>query len=382
MSDIQPTAKKIACFISSLSAGGAERVCSMLANHWASHRWAVTVITLADPSTDFYLLDSAVSRRMVPAGLRQMGAGSGVVVNLRRVLGLRRLLQETAADFAISFMDSNNVLLALASLGARRTIPIGTEHVYPPQVSLGPAWSTLRRLTYGKLWAVVALTHESSTWLSQHTGAARVPVIPNPVQWPLSPGAHRSLPPAKGKGRLLCVGRLTRQKGFDLLLPCFARLAAEFHGWDLVIVGEGPERASLERAVETLGLCDRVFLPGVVGNIGDWYATADVFVMPSRFEGFPMTLVEAMASGVPSVSFDCLTGPRAIIRDGIDGILVPDGDTHRLETELEALMRDFDRRVLLGQRAIEVRTRFSIESIGTLWDALFDEALVHRWGSV
>jgi glycosyltransferase involved in cell wall biosynthesis len=382
MSNMQPTAKTIACFISSLSAGGAERVCASLANHWAAHGWVVTVITLSDPSTDFYLLDPAVMRRVVTGGRQQVAVGSGFVVNLRRVIWLRRLLQEIAADFAISFMDSNNVLLALASRGGHRTIPIGTEHVYPPAVSLGLTWSTLRRLSYGKLWAVIALTHESSTWLSQHTSAARVPVIPNPVPWPLARGARASLPPAKGKGRLLCAGRLTPQKGFDLLLPCFARLAAEFDGWDLVIVGEGPERASLECAVETFGLRDHVYLPGVVGNIGDWYETADIFVMPSRFEGFPMTLVEAMASGVPSVSFDCLTGPRAIIRDGIDGILVPDGDINRLEAELAALMRDRDRRTVLGRRALEVRTRFSLESIGSRWDALFDEAIVRRWGSV
>ena len=382
MSDIQPAAKKIACFISSLSAGGAERVCAILANHWVSQGWVVTIITLADPSTDFYLLDPAVRRRVVPGGEQQVGVGSSVVVNLRRVIGLRRVLQEAEANFAISFMDSNNVLLALASLGAQHTIPIGTEHIYPPQVSLGLAWSTLRRLTYGRLWAVIALTHESSTWLSQHTRAARVPVIPNPVPWPLSRGAHGSLPPAKGRGRLLCVGRLTHQKGFDLLLPCFARLAAEFDGWDLVILGEGPERFSLQRSIEELALDGRVHLPGLVGNIGDWYATADIFVMPSRFEGFPMTLVEAMACGVAAVCFDCMTGPRTIIRDGVDGILVPVGDTSRLQRELAALMSDRGRRAEMGRHATEVRSRFSIESVGRMWNALFDEALVSARNSV
>jgi glycosyltransferase involved in cell wall biosynthesis len=272
-------------------------------------------------------------------------------------------------------MSTNNVLLSLASLGRSKVICIGTEHIHPPQVSLGCVWSVLRRLSYRRLWAVVALTARSARWLEQHTHATRVRVIPNPVPWPLPLAAGVSAPPAKREGRLVCAGRLDRQKGFDLMLPCFARLAPIFDGWDLVIIGEGPERASLERSINELGLQGRVHLPGFVGNISEWYATADIFVMPSRFEGFPMALLEAMASGVPAVSFDCNTGPREIIRDGVDGVLVSNGDIAQLEAEIAALMQDSEQRTALATRALEVQTRFSIGSIGHLWMDLLDEAL-------
>jgi len=127
---------------------------------------------------------------------------------------------------------------------------------------------------------------------------------------------------------VLAVGRFTKVKGFDLLIKAFAGIAIAYADWDLVILGEGPERSDLEAQVEALGLGHRVKLPGRAGNMPDWYARADLFVMSSHFEGFPLVLVEAMAHGCPAVSFDCDTGPRDIIRDEMDGRLVrPVSDT-------------------------------------------------------
>jgi glycosyltransferase involved in cell wall biosynthesis len=120
----------------------------------------------------------------------------------------------------------------------------------------------------------------------------------------------------------------------------------------------------------------RVFLPGLVGNIGEWYEQADLYVMSSRFEGFPNTLLEALSYGLPAVSFDCDTGPRDIIRHEVDGLLVSPGNVAALENALDRLMGDVALRQHFAKRAVEARERFSIERVAGMWETFFEE--VHK----
>ena len=255
-----------------------------------------------------------------------------------------------------------------------RAVRIGSERIHPPMFPLGFAWEHLRRFAYPLLDAVVTLTNSSASWVAKNTGARHVEVIPNPVIWPLPSHPPRLDPQdylKPGQRVLLGVGRLTEQKGFDLLIAAFAELAPRFPDWVLVILGEGPLRHQLEDQVLASGLRGRVLLPGVAGNIGDWYQRADIYVMSSRFEGFPNTLLEALAYGIPSVSFDCPTGPGDIIRHGVDGFLIPPGNLEELTQTLERLMYDEPLRRRLGERAVDVRERFSLKRIATMWEKLF-----------
>jgi glycosyltransferase involved in cell wall biosynthesis len=220
-------------------------------------------------------------------------------------------------------------------------------------------------------------TEESLAWLKQGIPAARGVVIPNPVSYPLPVGepvvAVADHVPA-GRKLLLAVGRLDPQKQFDCLLEAFSRLMARHAGWDLAILGEGPERGRLQDAIARLGLESRVRMPGRAGNVGDWYERADLYVMSSRFEGFPNTLAEAMAHGCAAVSYDCDTGPRDIIRHEVDGLLVrPVGDVAALSEALDSLMGDEARRTAMGSRASEVRERFAPERIFALWQSIMEK---------
>jgi glycosyltransferase involved in cell wall biosynthesis len=270
-------------------------------------------------------------------------------------------------------MNTANVLLALAARGLPHVIAIGSEHTHPPHVRLGRVWDLLRIHTYGRLSSVVTLNEKSAAWVRTHTRARAVHAIPNPIVVPLGIGYPELAPPRKAPGThvLLAAGRLAAEKGFDMLLPVFGRLAPDYPSWSLWIVGQGPDRPLLERLVSELGLSARVLLPGNAGNIGQWYQTADLFVMTSRFEGFGNTLAEALAHGVPAVSFDCDTGPATIIRHGVDGVLVPAGDTQRLEIALRRLMDDEAERHRLAFAAPEARQRFSLEEIARQWERLF-----------
>jgi len=368
-------------FIPSLTGGGAERVTANLANHWAAKGWHITIVTLAPLSLDFYELHPAVGRIALELAGESRNVLAGLWKNLRRVRALRQVLRQVQPDMALALMSTANVILALATRGLANMCAIGCEQIHPPQLPLGAQWGMLRRSTYGQLAAVVAVTEESAEWLRMHTSAERVPIVPNMALWPLSVQAPRLSPEAThlaDRHILLAVGRLDKQKGFDWLLEAFTALARKYYDWNLAILGEGPERRALESQVQAAGLDGRVFLPGRAGNVGEWYERADLYVMSSRFEGFPLTLAEAMAHGLPAVSFDCDTGPRDIIRPEVDGLLVPPGNVDALAAALDRLMGDAALRVQFSARAVEARERFSMQRIAGLWEELFRNVQICR----
>jgi glycosyltransferase involved in cell wall biosynthesis len=281
-------------------------------------------------------------------------------------------------DIALAMMDKANILLAMATLGLPGLVALGSERVHPPQLPLSPLWDSLRSYWYGRLKAVIALTSESRDWLLVNTRVKDVVVIPNAALWPLPTLAPQLIPETivpGGSKILLAVGRLCEQKGFDMLIEAFAGLANQDPDWVLVILGEGPLRATLAGQIKRHGLEGRIHLAGRAGNVGDWYGAAEVYVMSSRFEGFPNTLAEALAHGLPAVSFDCDTGPRDIIRHELDGLLVPRGDVAALRAALKRLMDDEVLRQQIAERALDARERFSMEKISGMWEGLFLEVL-------
>ena len=365
---------KMLMYVHSLENGGAERVVANLANYWASIGWDVTVVTVAPQEADFYQLDPAVGRICMHLTGSTRNVVAGLVRTAKRVRALRRILETEKPDIALSAMHTANVILALAARKLPGVLALGSEHNYPPKAPMGVIWETLRRHAYGRLQAVVPLTQECAGWLRHNTHARCIRVIPNAVSWPLSRHKPHLSPAAccrPGRHILLGVGRLSMEKNFTVLVEVFSRLAARHPEWDLVILGDGPARAALLAQVQASGLEQRVTLPGRVGNIGDWYARAALYAMTSHYEGFPNTLVEAMACGLPGVSFDCDTGPRDIIRHDVDGLLVAPGDAACLEAALDRLMGGEQLRKSFASRAIEARERFSMEKISGMWEDLF-----------
>jgi glycosyltransferase involved in cell wall biosynthesis len=365
---------KLVIFINNLAGGGAERVAATLANHWTQKQWDITIVTLGPQSLDFYSLDPAVRR----ISLNLSGGSANVLdalqKNVRRVIALRRIIKQQHPNVVMSMMSTPNVLLAFASLGITDLRAIGTEHCYPPHLPLGTIWNALRSRMYGRLAAVVALTQECAEWIKMHSSARCIPIIPNAACWPL-PAKLPIIAPnvfcSSERKVLLAVGRLSKQKDFEILIDVFSKLALKHPEWDLVILGEGPERQRLEARIQDTASGARIFIPGIAGNIGEWYARADLYVMSSRFEGFPNALAEALAHGLPAVSFDCDTGPRDIIRHGVDGLLVPAGNARDLQTALDRVMGDSHLRKEMASRAIDARARFSIEKIAGMWEDLF-----------
>jgi glycosyltransferase involved in cell wall biosynthesis len=365
-------------FIYSMGDGGAERVTANLANYWAAKGWKISIVTLASINSDLLELHPSINRISLEMANESANALAGIIQNIRRILTLRKLLRKVQPDITLGKMTTANILLALASWGLPNACAIGAEHNYPGRGSLGYLWQTIRKHTYGLLHAVIALTSESEHWLKQNTNAKRVLVIPNAVSWPLSgeePQNVQSVYIRPERRRLLAVGRFVEIKRFDILIEAFSGLANKHTDWDLVIVGDGPLRDTLEKQIRRFNLSNRIFLPGRSSNMGEWYKNSDLYALSSRSEGFPMTLIEAMSYGLTAVSFDCDTGPRDIILHEIDGLLVPPGNLNELSIALDRLMGDDLLRQQFSARALEVRERFSMTSIANMWEKLFEELL-------
>ncbi|MBI9079551.1 MAG: glycosyltransferase family 4 protein [Pseudodesulfovibrio sp.] len=358
---------RIALFIASLGTGGAERVTCIMANYWVGHGHEVHLVTLSwDGAEPAYPLDPLVRLDSFGAGGPSHGLLNKVRSNVSRLAGVRAAIRRIEPDVVISHVDSTNVLVALACVGLGIK-PFLVEHIHPPMHDIGPVWGTLRSFSYGLARKVVVLTEATRQHFRSTLGDDKIAVIPNPV---VEADSSSQAEVVKSYPRvLLCAGRLVRQKGFDIMLDTFARIAPDFPDWGLVILGEGPERVALETQTASLGLTDRVQMPGVVDNPFYSYG-ADIFVMPSRYEGFPMALCEAMAAGLPAVSFDCPTGPADIVRTEVDGILVPPERGEELAHALSRMMSDPLLRKALSAKSVEVAGRFSVERVMGVWEQL------------
>ncbi|BAN26928.1 glycosyltransferase family 4 protein [Caballeronia insecticola] len=362
----------IVIFIYSMQCGGAQRVTANLANEWAMQAAKVTIVTEVSPELDFYALDSSVQRVHMPIPSRR-GALSGLSANFIRLRAFRRILRQLKPDVALGMMTAASVLTIVAGWGLPCKV-VATEHTHPP-ILPSRLWATLRRWVFPSADRIVVLTEESKTWLREHCDCSAVSVIPPPFALPIPRTEPMIMPGtvvAPERRVLLAVGRLHEAKGFDYLIDAFAQIEKSLPQWDLVIVGEGEQRPLLQQMIAQHGLQDRVKLPGHAGNVRDWYQRADLYVLSSRFEGFSMTLVEAMAAGVAAVSYDCDCGPRDIIRHEENGLLVrPVGDTRALAQSLARLMQSDAERAALAARATGVAQTFAFDKTLAMWSDVF-----------
>ncbi|MEA2450659.1 MAG: hypothetical protein QOG63_2591 [Thermoleophilaceae bacterium] len=283
-----------------------------------------------------------------------------------------RTLWRIRSGVLIGTRPSLNMIAA--SVARRGLAALGEEHMnltaQPPRVRAAieaayPRLDVLVTLTAADRDAYAALLGEKPRTLT----------IPNAV--PAIGG-----PPADLSSKtIIAVGRLKPQKDFPSLVRAFARIAPDFPDWTLRICGGGPERGPLKRLVAELGLRRQVVLSGPVSDIAGALGDASIYALSSRFEGFPMALIEAMTKGLPAVSYACETGPREVVVTGRNGILVERGDEAALAEGLRELMADEDRRREYGAAAARDAAAYSLEAIGPRWDELLGELSQSRNGT-
>lgn len=325
-------------------AGGVERFCCELANHLAGLGWRVALGSNAPAgSGTHYALDPRV--RLLHAPLREVPARG---FTRRLTLALRqwrsgRALAALARAEAPRVLLLNGVTTACAVLLAApelapRTVCCDHNHFD----ARSRPWRWLRARLYPRVAAVVSLTEADRPRFAALN--PRTEVIAN------ASSLRAEGPPGVEEPVVLAVGRHVAQKGLDLLLQAWPAVLAAVPAARLVIAGDGPLTAALQAQAAALGVQESVRWQPPTRDVAALYRAAAVFVLPSRYEGLPLALLEAQAMGLPSVAFDCPTGPRDVL--GEDGLLVPPGDVPGLAGALVALLQDPARRVRMGQAAI------------------------------
>jgi GalNAc-alpha-(1->4)-GalNAc-alpha-(1->3)-diNAcBac-PP-undecaprenol alpha-1,4-N-acetyl-D-galactosaminyltransferase len=359
---------KMTLVISSLNAGGAERVMTTLANAWAAAGDDVSLITFETPHYQpFYALSASVK-------LHNLDLLNRSVCNplvkiwklLRRFWVLRQAFKSEKPDCIISFIDTVNIVTILTTVGLNIPVII-SERVDPQYHSIGVFKNFLRKITYPFADHIVVQTKQIQHYFPKKLHS-RISIVSNPVSEP--PGDLSQTTIDFEQKKIIAIGRLEPQKGFDLLLQAFAVLHHEYPEWTLVIWGEGADRIALEALRDCLGLKTHVQFPGLTNNVYQVLSAGSLFVLSSRYEGFPNSLCEAMATGLPVVAFDCGSGPVDIIRHEIDGLLVPAQNINALADAMSQLVQSIELRKQYGNRAKEIVDRFSLKKVLEQWNVV------------
>lgn len=358
------------CFVTeALGAGGAERVISLLASRWAAAGWHVAICTFDAPGDAVY---HPLDDRVELIRLGQAGQGKRGIALLRRIARLRSALHDQRPDAVLSFLTKINALTLTATIGTRLKVAV-CERNNPARQNAHPLWNIALRVLLLRSDAIVAQTKRALDHVPATT-RGRAIVIPNPIDTPAGMPAPYD---EQGVMRLVAVGRLTPQKGFDLLIEAFSRVAPKHPDWVLDIWGEGSERRTLDALIKASPVADRITLRGISGVQGGWVEAASAFVLPSRYEGFPNVLGEAMSCGLPVVAFDCPYGPRELVQNGYDGVLVESENVAALGRALDRIMAAPWLRRALGENAAQSAKRYAPDRIARQWESLLTN--LARW---
>ena len=353
---------RIIIVISSMARGGAERVVCRLGREWSKRHDVVTALfESAYPA--YRPVGRVVDLRVAYPAKYKWGLVDRLRMFRKRAETLASLFQDERPDLIVSFMESANIPAIAAAVCTRYSDRLIVSVRNNPS-SLRLHYRMMIPIAYRIPRAVVA---PSEGVLRALRGIGlpdtRLTFIPNPV--PIEHSLRERDTEPLPAPYILGVGRLHPQKGFERLVRAFARMRrTDLH---LVILGDGQERSRLQCLSRELAVESHVHLPGPVADVVAWYRHALCFVLSSRYEGWPNVLLEAMANGCPTVSFDCPYGPSEILEDGRRGLLVPPDDIATLASTIERVITDRSLRRYLASSGVERAAAFSVDTIAPRW---------------
>ena len=369
------------CIAGTRHSGGMERVLANKANYWVRHGHDVTIVTTDQHGElPFFHLDTRVKCIDLEINYEDNNGKSiwnklayypfKQYVHRKR---LRALLKRVQPDITISMFCNEAAFLPKIKEGGWKVLEIHFSKYKRLQYGRKGLWrwvdivrSRYDEILVKKYDRFVVLTEEDKSYWG---------ALPNMV---VIPNARTFTPDNTAllqNKKVLAVGRLTYQKGFERLIEAWSLLNGKYPNWKLFIVGDGEKKEELEQLVVDSCLQDSVFLKAPVKDMEQLYREASVIAMTSRYEGLPMILLEAQAYGIPIVSFKCQCGPADIITDGKDGFLVPEGNIPMMAEKLSMLMADYQLRAKMGKAAVLSSKRFDEERVMNQWENLFRSLL-------
>lgn len=344
---------KICVVAPSLQLGGLENSVSLVVNYLAACGHEVSLI-LCYKTDRFYQIADSV--RIYEPSFERKGK-SRVSFYLKWLIYVREKIKEVTPAVVLSYGDFHNSLVLIALYGSN--VPVVISDRASPSLHVPYALRLLRSISYQWAAGIIAQTTLAAEVKGKYAGKnVPIRVIPNVVR------KFSSNESTQRQRLILAAARHYDVKGLDRLVQAVA--LAQVPGWTVEIAGsKGPVTSALERQIESLGVEGRVRLLGAVEDMGSFYARGEIFVLPSRSEGFPNALIEAMSCGCAVISFDIDAGPSDIIHHGENGILVKDGDIDGLARAITTLAHDDDLRWTMAANASLISDRLSLDKIGS-----------------
>jgi GalNAc-alpha-(1->4)-GalNAc-alpha-(1->3)-diNAcBac-PP-undecaprenol alpha-1,4-N-acetyl-D-galactosaminyltransferase len=365
--------QRLTIVIHSLFGGGSEHAAAAMANYWAEAGRDVVLVTLDSVENDQIALSPKVERIGLGVMSESSGIWSAIKANQWRIQTLREALVQSAPERVISLTDRTNILTLLAARGTNLKVFV-SERTDIRHHRIERVWEWLRKRTYPGACSIVVQTEAVREVMKPIARHAPIRVIPNSVSTTATLPEKPTLDlPSEDRNWFIGVGRLSYEKGFDRLIDAFAQITEQCPDWNLLIIGDGPEKPNLQNTADKFGSTERITFPGWIES--PWSVipqaippTASIAILPSRYEGFPNALLEAMSQGIAPIAFDCESGPSEIIRHNENGLLVPQGNIPELAIAMQSLAQDNALRTRLADTARDVTNRFSLERIFALWE--------------
>lgn len=375
--------KIVFCTPAIYSAGGVERVVAVKANYFAERLgYDVSIIVTEGEGSDAFFPVSnqvrIINYELNFEELWQLPFWKKVIAYIRKQRLFKKKLEadlmQLRPDFVISTLRREINFINQIKDGS---IKIGELHVNRANYRTfdGRNSNWVKRL-FSRFWSRSLLGHLkqldrmvvlTDSALSDWPELDNVAKIPDPLPFKIESNSELSVK------RVVSIGRYAYDKGNDLLLRAWAIIEKQAPDWTLDVYGNG-DRASYQQQLVELGIDQqRCHLLGPTTDVKKAYLCSSLFVLPSRFEGFGLVLIEAMAFGVPVVAFDCENGPRSIINHGASGFLIPPFDVEAMADKILLLMRDDSLRKAMGFKAQKAACQYDIDTVGKLWKQLFDE---------
>lgn len=375
--------KIVYCTPALYMAGGVERVLTLKANYFADvFGYDITIIlTEGKDKPLFYPLSEKIKVVNLDVDFEELWTCSfikKIVVYLKKQRFFKQRLtaelMRIKPDITVSLLRREINFISDIKDGSRK---IGELHINRANYrNFDKSQSNIIKELFSKYWMrnlvlklrrldrlVVLTDKDKEAWVELNN----VQVIPNPLSF-----NSTAFSPQTEK-RVIAVGRYCHEKGYDYLLQAWVKVQHVCPDWQLVVFGDG-DRTAYVQMLGKMGIdAKRCILNGRASDIQTEYVKSSMGVCSSRFEGFGLSIIEAMACGLSVVSFDCPWGPRSIISDGVDGTLVENGNVDLLAENMISLMRDNERRKRLSENALRSVRRYDIEQIAQKWKVLFEE---------
>lgn len=368
------TDKKIVFVIDSMGKGGAERVMSILANHFSNQN-EIYIVTLINDKVDYQLNDSIkIIKLSELVNQKQLPILKKIFLPIRfmkKYNGLKKLIKNINPDLIISFLPDSSFLSVLAN---KKKCKLLISDRNDPKIEYKKALNKLfMKKLYPKADAFVFQTADAKEYFNNiiNFNKKDYKVIFNPV----NPKFIRERYNGIRKKEIVTVGRLSEQKNHNLLIDSFDKIKDKYPDYVLKIYGDGELREELQEKISDLNLTHRVLLQGVANNVEKEIYDSDLFILSSNYEGMPNALIEAMCLGLTVVSTDCpCGGPKSLINDK-NGILVPVNDEKKLMGAIDKVLSNAELRNSLGSEASNISKLVNPNVILSEWNNLIAKVI-------